>query len=125
MIRRQGWGAVTVASGENAGWTSVRAREWLPSFVDMLRITAKRCICAASCCARAIAGSASSVGGADTVGHANTVGSADSTGSADSVLTGAIYIAIVLFLPYGIVGIWRLKSPQIRQGWASLKERFK
>src|SRR5262245_11182558 len=41
-----GW--LTVTSGGYAVWTSVRAREWLPSFDVMLRMTAKRCICAAS-----------------------------------------------------------------------------
>ncbi len=30
---------------------------------------------------------------------------------------GLIYIALVMFLPYGIVGTWRLRSPQIKQGW--------
>jgi branched-chain amino acid transport system permease protein len=31
-------------------------------------------------------------------------------------LLGAIYMTFVLFVPYGIVGTWRLKSFQIRQG---------
>lgn len=30
-----------------------------------------------------------------------------------SFLLGLVYVAIVLFLPYGIVGTWRLKSPAI------------
>lgn len=33
-----------------------------------------------------------------------------------SFITGAIYIAIVLFVPYGIVGTWKLKSFRIKQG---------
>jgi branched-chain amino acid transport system permease protein len=33
---------------------------------------------------------------------------------------GLIFIALVLFLPYGIVGTWRLKSPTWRQGWQRL-----
>lgn len=33
---------------------------------------------------------------------------------------GLIFIALVLFLPYGIVGTWRLKSPSWRQGWQRL-----
>jgi branched-chain amino acid transport system permease protein len=35
-------------------------------------------------------------------------------------LSGVIYILIVLFLPYGIVGTWMLKSFQIRSGWQRL-----
>ncbi len=31
---------------------------------------------------------------------------------------GLIFIALVMFLPYGIVGTWRLRSAQIRRGWA-------
>ncbi len=38
-------------------------------------------------------------------------------GESASFISGAIYVAIVLFLPYGIVGTWSLKSLQIRQGW--------
>ncbi len=41
-------------------------------------------------------------------------------GESASFINGAIYIAIVIFLPYGIVGTWRLKSNQIRQGWNHL-----
>ena len=42
-------------------------------------------------------------------------------GEGASLINGAIYVAIVLFVPYGIVGTWRLKSMNIRQGW----ERFR
>ena len=41
-------------------------------------------------------------------------------GEIATVVNGTIYILIVLFLPYGIVGTWRLKSPNIRQGWERL-----
>lgn len=41
-------------------------------------------------------------------------------GESASFINGAIYVAIVLFLPYGIVGTWRLKSAGIRQGWGRL-----
>ncbi|MDZ7843418.1 MAG: branched-chain amino acid ABC transporter permease [Anaerolineales bacterium] len=37
-----------------------------------------------------------------------------------SFVNGAIYILIVLFLPYGIVGTWKLRSLDIRQGWSRL-----
>jgi len=37
-----------------------------------------------------------------------------------SFINGAIYVAIVLFLPYGIVGTWRLKSVNMREGWDRL-----
>ncbi len=38
-------------------------------------------------------------------------------GESAGFLLGAIYVTFVLFVPYGIVGTWRLKSFQIRQGW--------
>jgi branched-chain amino acid transport system permease protein len=41
-------------------------------------------------------------------------------GESASFISGAIYVAIVLFLPYGIVGTWALKSLQIKQGWKRL-----
>ncbi len=41
-------------------------------------------------------------------------------GADSSFFTGAVYVAIVLFVPYGIVGTWKLKSFQIRQGWQHL-----
>jgi len=41
-------------------------------------------------------------------------------GEIATVVNGTIYILIVLFLPYGIVGTWRLKSLNIRQGWERL-----
>jgi branched-chain amino acid transport system permease protein len=33
-----------------------------------------------------------------------------------SFINGAIYVAIVLFLPYGIVGTWKLKAFKIKEG---------
>ena len=42
-----------------------------------------------------------------------------------SFINGAIYIAIVIFLPYGIVGTWRLKSNQFHQGWEHLMGLFR
>lgn len=37
-----------------------------------------------------------------------------------SFLLGAVYVALVLFVPYGIVGTWRLRSFRVRQGWQRL-----
>jgi branched-chain amino acid transport system permease protein len=37
-----------------------------------------------------------------------------------SFLLGVMYVLLVLFLPYGIVGTWRAKRPQIKQGLARL-----
>ena len=33
---------------------------------------------------------------------------------------GLIFIALVMFLPYGIVGTWQLRSFRIKQGWQRL-----
>jgi branched-chain amino acid transport system permease protein len=41
-------------------------------------------------------------------------------GESASFINGAIYVAFVLFIPFGIVGTWRLKSTQIKQGWDRL-----
>lgn len=45
-------------------------------------------------------------------------------GESASFINGAVYVAIVLFLPFGIVGTWRLKSAQIKQGWERLAKLF-
>ena len=41
-------------------------------------------------------------------------------GESASFINGAIYVIIVLFLPYGIVGTWKLKSLQVTKGWNRL-----
>ncbi len=45
-------------------------------------------------------------------------------GEVAGFINGGIYVLIVLFLPYGIVGTWRLKSLDIRQGWERLLGYF-
>jgi branched-chain amino acid transport system permease protein len=45
-------------------------------------------------------------------------------GGASQVIIGLVYILLVLFLPYGIVGTWRSRKPKIKQGWHDLIERF-
>ena len=45
-------------------------------------------------------------------------------GESASFINGAVYVAIVLFLPYGIVGTWRLKSANLQQGWDRLLRMF-
>jgi branched-chain amino acid transport system permease protein len=45
-------------------------------------------------------------------------------GGASQLLIGGVYIAIVLLLPYGIVGTWRLRSFGIRQAWQRRVKAF-
>ena len=46
-------------------------------------------------------------------------------GESASFINGAIYVIIVLFLPYGIVGTWKLKSLQVAKGWERLLGIFR
>jgi branched-chain amino acid transport system permease protein len=41
-------------------------------------------------------------------------------GETAGFLLGAIYVIFVLFVPYGIVGTWRMRRFEIRQGWQRL-----
>lgn len=43
-------------------------------------------------------------------------------GESASFITGAIYIVFVLFIPYGIVGSWRMKRLNIKAGWQRLRQ---
>jgi len=45
-------------------------------------------------------------------------------GEQANFLLGVVYVLIVLFLPYGIIGTWKLKSLQIRSGWERLLALF-
>jgi branched-chain amino acid transport system permease protein len=45
-------------------------------------------------------------------------------GEKATFLLGVVYILIVLFLPYGIIGTWKLKALQIRSGWERLLSLF-
>jgi branched-chain amino acid transport system permease protein len=45
-------------------------------------------------------------------------------GEISSFLLGVVYISLVLFIPYGIVGTWRAKAVGRQQGWQRLLELF-
>jgi len=45
-------------------------------------------------------------------------------GEISSFLLGVVYISLVLFIPYGIVGTWRAKAIGRQQGWQRLLELF-
>lgn len=45
-------------------------------------------------------------------------------GGASGLLIGAVYIAIVLYLPFGIVGTWRAKKVRLREGRDRLLRLF-
>lgn len=45
-------------------------------------------------------------------------------GDSASFLLGVVYVGLVMFLPYGVVGTWRAKSFQIQQGRQRLRQLF-
>ncbi|NOX62128.1 MAG: branched-chain amino acid ABC transporter permease [Chloroflexi bacterium] len=46
-------------------------------------------------------------------------------GESASFMVGAIYVLIVLFLPYGLVGTWRMRRRDMLAGWEELLERWR
>jgi branched-chain amino acid transport system permease protein len=45
-------------------------------------------------------------------------------GGASHLIIGLVNILLDMFLPYGIVGTWRSRKPQIKQGWQDLIARL-
>ena len=45
-------------------------------------------------------------------------------GESASFINGAVYVLFVLFIPFGIVGTWRLKSANMKQGWERFMKMF-
>mgnify|MGYP001812135752 CR=1 FL=1 len=45
-------------------------------------------------------------------------------GGASGLMIGAVYVTLVLYVPYGIVGTWRAKKLQMREGRAKLRRLF-
>ncbi len=43
-------------------------------------------------------------------------------GESAGFVLGMVYIALVIFLPYGVIGTWRLRSFQWQRGWQRLLE---
>ncbi len=46
-------------------------------------------------------------------------------GGTSQVIIGVVYIMLVLFLPYGIVGTWKLRGVRLRDGWRDFLQRLK
>jgi branched-chain amino acid transport system permease protein len=46
-------------------------------------------------------------------------------GESAGFLVGSIYVLIVIFLPYGLVGTWKLRQWRLREGWNELMSRLR
>jgi len=46
-------------------------------------------------------------------------------GESATVILGSVYIVLVLFVPYGLIGTWRLRGLQWRQGWLRRLRRLR
>jgi len=46
-------------------------------------------------------------------------------GESAGFLVGSIYVLIVIFLPYGLVGTWKLRQWKLREGWNELVNRLR
>jgi branched-chain amino acid transport system permease protein len=45
-------------------------------------------------------------------------------GGASQVIIGLVYILLVIFMPYGLVGVWRRNAGDIKAGWKRLLSLF-
>jgi branched-chain amino acid transport system permease protein len=46
-------------------------------------------------------------------------------GESSSFILGLVYVLIVLFVPYGIIGTWRAKKLEWQTAWRELVSKFR